>query len=183
MRKDAAARRERLIEVAATLFEREGYDIPLDAIITTSGLGRATLYRNFPDRSALMVAVLGYKLAELERFVEQHEDDSTLLKEFVGKCGLNAVLHAPAIECVKADDPAKGELRASVITMTARADMLLDQIISRSQAAGTLCSGATPAHLRIVNRMLAMAASEPPESQKAMLDVALEIVINGLSPR
>ena len=70
-----------------------------------------------------------------------------------------------------------------MIAMTARADMLLDQIISRSHAAGTLYPGATAAHLRIVNRMLAMAASEPPESQKAMLDVAVEIVIGGLAPR
>lgn len=182
MRKDAAARREKLIEAAATVFERDGYDIPLEMVLTTAGVGRATLYRNFPDRTALMAAVLVYKLDELERFVAAHDDDATLLRAFVRKCGLNALLHAPAINCIRAE-PFKGSVKASVAVMTARADVLLDQIVSRCQAAGTLCAGANRTHLRMVNRMLAMAASEPAERQSDTLNVAIEIVINGLAPR
>ena len=164
------------------LFERDGYDIPLDAIVTTAGLGRATLYRNFPDRTALMAAVLVYKLAELEQFVAAHDDDATLLKAFVRKCGLNVLLHAPAIECLKADT-SEGAVQESIAAMTARADVLLDQIVVRSHAAGTLCRGGTAAHLRIVNRMLAMAACEPSETQTSVLDTAIEIVMAGLAPR
>lgn len=182
MRKDAAARRDKLIEVAAMLFERDGYDIPLDAIVTTAGLGRATLYRNFPDRTALMAAVLVYKLAELEQFVAAHDDDTTLLKAFVRKCGLNVLLHAPAVECLKADT-STGAVQESIAVMTARADVLLDQIVMRSHAAGTLCAGATAAHLRIVNKMVAAAVCEPTEAQSNRLDVAVEIVTGGLSPR
>lgn len=182
MRKDAAARREKLIEVAAMVFERDGYDIPLEAIVATAGVGRGTLYRNFPDRAALMAAVLVYKLDELEQFVAAHEDDATLLKAFVRKCGLNALLHAPAIECVRAGS-SEGALKHSVEAMTARADVLIDEIVARCQAAGTLCSGADREHLRMVNRMLAMAACEPSETQDETLNIAVEIVINGLSPR
>lgn len=179
MRKDAAARREKLIEVAARLFERDGYDIPLEAVIEAAGLGRGTLYRNFPDRSALMAAVLTHKVTSVERFVEEHENDATLLKTFVRHQGLVVTLHSPAILSLQADASRKHELEL----LTKRASVLLEAIVARSRVAGTLRPDVTVNHLRLVTRMLMTTALEPADEQAASLDMAIDIVMRGLEPR
>ncbi len=51
LRKDAAERREALLKAAAEAFARDGLDTPLHVIAEQAGVGRATLYRNFADRS------------------------------------------------------------------------------------------------------------------------------------
>lgn len=179
LRKDAATRREKLIGVAAALFERDGYDIPLEAVIEAAGLGRGTLYRNFPDRAALMAAVLAHKVMSVERFVEEHQDDATLLKTFVRHQGLVVTLHSPAILSLQADASRKQELKL----LTERASVLLETIVVRSCAAGTLRPDVTVNHLRLVTRMLMTTATEPAEEQAASLDMAIDIVMRGLEPR
>ena len=56
-RADAARNRERLLEVAAEAFARDGVDASLEKIAETAGVGVGTLYRHFPTRDALVEAV------------------------------------------------------------------------------------------------------------------------------
>ena len=56
-RADAARNRERLLEVAAEAFAREGVDASLEKIAKAAGVGVGTLYRHFPTRDALVEAV------------------------------------------------------------------------------------------------------------------------------
>jgi AcrR family transcriptional regulator len=71
-RADAARNRERIIEAARKLIARKGVrEITLDDVAKEAGLGRATLYRRFPDRSALMLALLDDHERELQdRIIE-----------------------------------------------------------------------------------------------------------------
>lgn len=57
-RADAVRNREKILEVASTAFEQDGVNISMDAIARQAGVGAGTLYRNFPNRSALIAAVL-----------------------------------------------------------------------------------------------------------------------------
>ncbi|TVT06065.1 TetR/AcrR family transcriptional regulator [Amycolatopsis bartoniae] len=57
MRADARDNRERLLEVAAAAFAREGTQTSLKAIARAAGVGIGTLYRRFPTREALVEAV------------------------------------------------------------------------------------------------------------------------------
>jgi AcrR family transcriptional regulator len=68
VRRDARIRRQRIVDVAVQLYQREGPGVPMDRIAECAGVGRATLYRNFPDRTALSIAVLEH---HLERFAAQ----------------------------------------------------------------------------------------------------------------
>ena len=54
-RDDAATRRRRLLDAADEVFSEQGVNAPLELVIERAGLGRATLYRHFPDRTALMI--------------------------------------------------------------------------------------------------------------------------------
>lgn len=57
MRADAQRNRDRLVEVAAAEFSREGIDASLEEIARVAGVGIGTLYRHFPNRDALLEAV------------------------------------------------------------------------------------------------------------------------------
>ncbi|MGW3076331.1 MULTISPECIES: TetR/AcrR family transcriptional regulator [unclassified Kitasatospora] len=60
LRADASRNRERIVLAARDAFVEHGADAALDEIAKRAGVGNATLYRNFPDRVALIheVAVL-----------------------------------------------------------------------------------------------------------------------------
>nr|BFD90238.1 TetR/AcrR family transcriptional regulator [Kitasatospora sp. Xyl93] len=54
LRADASRNRERIVLAARDAFVEYGADAPLDEIAKRAGVGNATLYRNFPDRMALI---------------------------------------------------------------------------------------------------------------------------------
>jgi AcrR family transcriptional regulator len=58
LRADAVHNRGRILEAARDVFVERGPGAPLDVIARRAGTGIATLYRRFPDREALMRAVV-----------------------------------------------------------------------------------------------------------------------------
>lgn len=80
MRADAAERRTRLLSAGRELFADRGYDVPLDAVAEAAGVGIATLYRNFPTRLDLKLAILEEGLSRsrlvLEEILIEVETDS-----------------------------------------------------------------------------------------------------------
>jgi len=56
LRADAQANHDRLLEVAARSFARDGADASLKAIAAEAGVGIGTLYRRFPTREDLIEA-------------------------------------------------------------------------------------------------------------------------------
>jgi AcrR family transcriptional regulator len=57
-RADARHNRARILEVAADALARDG-DVSLNAVAKLAGVGAGTLYRHFPNREALVLAVYG----------------------------------------------------------------------------------------------------------------------------
>jgi AcrR family transcriptional regulator len=57
LRADARRNYERLVEAASVAFTTRGADASLDEIAKQAGVGSGTLYRHFPTRSDLLVAV------------------------------------------------------------------------------------------------------------------------------
>lgn len=69
LRTDAAQRRRQILDAADEVFSECGVNVPLELVVERSGVGRATLYRNFPDRIALVTALFERGLDALERLV------------------------------------------------------------------------------------------------------------------
>lgn len=57
-RADALRNRERIVTAAREMFVEYGPEVPLDEIARRAGVGNATVYRNFPDRDALVREVV-----------------------------------------------------------------------------------------------------------------------------
>jgi AcrR family transcriptional regulator len=77
LRADAARNREKILAAASELFTEEGADFCVDEIASRAGVGHATVFRRFPTKDDLVIAMLEDRLAELARGAEEaeaHED-------------------------------------------------------------------------------------------------------------
>lgn len=63
-RADAARNRERLLAAAAEMFRENGLTAGVGEIAERAGVGRATLFRNFPTKQALMVALVDHEMRQ-----------------------------------------------------------------------------------------------------------------------
>lgn len=64
-RADATRNAARLVAAARELFAEQGTEAALDDVARRAGIGNATLYRHFPTRSDLLVAVYAEEVAAL----------------------------------------------------------------------------------------------------------------------
>jgi len=78
MRADARRNLEQLLAAARDLVAEKGAGVALDEVAQRAGVGIATLYRRFPDRSALLTGVVLDALEQTrvvaERAAEEHDD-------------------------------------------------------------------------------------------------------------
>lgn len=79
-RADAQRNRTRILAVAERYFAEHGIEGSMDAIAKRAGLGPGTLYRHFPNRDALLAALLQARDEELvarRDAIEREETDAT----------------------------------------------------------------------------------------------------------
>ncbi|PRC46084.1 TetR family transcriptional regulator, partial [Mycobacterium sp. ITM-2017-0098] len=65
LRADAARNRARVLEVAYDTFAADGLAVPIDEIARRAGVGAGTVYRHFPTKEALFVAVIDDRLRRI----------------------------------------------------------------------------------------------------------------------
>ncbi len=65
--------RRALIAAAREVFGESGYSAPLSSIAKRAGVGQGSLYRHFPDRLSIAVAVFDDNIVELEAIASNPE--------------------------------------------------------------------------------------------------------------
>lgn len=65
LRADAQRNYDRLLATAGEVFSERGVDAPLDDIARRAGIGNATMYRHFPTRRDLIIAVYADEVTAL----------------------------------------------------------------------------------------------------------------------
>lgn len=178
LRKDAAERREALLAAARQVFAEEGIDTPLDRIAERAGVGRATLYRNFPGRAEIALAVLTDEVAALgERFARPAGPDAfldfvaALSETLTRNTALGGVVRAaPSPEILT-------PLRAALVKAATPA-------LEVSRAAGVVRADLKPADIRIVSAMLGAALhNAAPAERNVIARRTLEFVLDSLRTR
>lgn len=65
LRADAERNREHVLTIAQEVFAAEGLAVPIDEIARRAGLGVGTLYRHFPTKEALFLAIVVDRMEHL----------------------------------------------------------------------------------------------------------------------
>ncbi|MGW1542562.1 TetR/AcrR family transcriptional regulator [Streptomyces sp. NPDC002309] len=136
-RADALRNRERIIAAAREMFVEHGPDVPLDEIARRAGVGNATVYRNFPDRDALVrevvCSVMDRTALAAEQALAENGDAFAALERFV---------HASADERVSALCPMIAntfdEHHPDLVAARSRVERLVGEVMARAKAAGQL---------------------------------------------
>jgi len=178
LRKDAAHRRDRIIESAASLFRELGYNVPLDDIAAMAGVGRGTLYRNFADRQELALAVLDQELRKFEQFSESVTNEPE---------GLFRVIRALAnITVVNSQLGREVRLNAAVdplVGLMARKDRAVEEPLRRAKTAGMIRADFSVDDVSRAARMIAAPAEFLLASEReAAVDASFTLLLEGMRP-
>jgi AcrR family transcriptional regulator len=141
------ANRRALIAAAREVFAERGYSAPLSVIARRAGVGQGSLYRHFPDRIALAVAVFDENIAELEAVAAKPD---TTLEDFFDVVTDQAIGSTALIDLFMSDpkDP-RTEHLATRVTAVAGA------VLSREQAGGRISRDVTVDDIVLAISMLA----------------------------
>ncbi|MDR6974811.1 AcrR family transcriptional regulator [Streptomyces sp. 3330] len=135
-RADALRNRERIVTAAREMFVEFGADVPLDEIARRAGVGNATVYRNFPDRDALVREVV---CSVLDRMVQAGQ---VALAESDAFGALERFVHASAEERLSALCPMISstfdEHHPDLEGARERVERIIEEVMDRAKAAGQL---------------------------------------------
>lgn len=126
----AADNRRALIAAAREVYAEGGLSAPFSAVAKRAGVGQGSLYRHFPDRTALAVAVFEENIADLEEYIAA--PDRTI-DDLLDRVVDQAMVSTALIELVTADlrDPRVAPLGDRFAAVVAR-------LVAREHAAGRL---------------------------------------------
>ncbi len=180
-RRDAALRRDALIAAAAHSFTTHGYGVPLETIAAAAGVGRATLYRNFPDRAALALAIFSREADRLEAALDPSLPIAQTIEAMV-RNGADAL-------ALKARIAAELHLDRANISrfqeLRLRMERILAPALAAAQRRGEVAVDITPRDLLYSIRM-ASSLVQPYMAEaevSAQIQAALRLLLNGLRPR
>ncbi|AKT51006.1 TetR/AcrR family transcriptional regulator [Arsenicicoccus sp. oral taxon 190] len=141
LRVDAALRRRRILDAAAQVLAEEGADVPMERIARAAGVGVGTLYRRFPDRTALILEVTRDNLERLVAVARTAlQDEATgwdaLVRIMDNPSQLRLVLRPsapmpPGVPEALRADPGLRALRGQMMEV-------LQELVGRAQAEGSM---------------------------------------------
>lgn len=180
LRRDAQFRRERLIAAAVAVFMEEGFDAPLEWVAERAGVGRATLYRNFPDRQSLALAVLQIYLDDLTAKIAASGDRDDAF--FVGIKAL-ADLTIASNGFQKAL-PIKRQSPGYIHSVREGIESILTEPLARAKSAGLIRADFAIEDVHYLPLMLAAGGLAPEDGDtEAGMRWALTLLSNGYAPR
>ncbi|WP_372503027.1 TetR/AcrR family transcriptional regulator [Streptomyces rhizoryzae] len=179
MRADARRNYERLLAEARTAFTEHGTDTSLEDIARRAGVGIGTLYRHFPNRTALMGAVFQGEVEALLGYARELADapqPCTALVDWLRTLITHASTYrglSRALMTASADE-SSGMARCSVPLGEAGAALL-----ARAQRAGAVRRDVSIGDLMQLTNGIALAAEESPDDPQ-LADRLLTLTLRGL---
>jgi AcrR family transcriptional regulator len=168
-RADAQRNYEQLLAAATEVFGERGADAPLDEVARRAGIGNATMYRHFPTRSDLLIAVYADEVAALcargGALLEAGAPGAALfewLRAFVAHVATKRQL-------AQTISPAEGQPRSELFRQWHESmHETADALVERARRAGALAAGVTAADLLAMANGIALAAADAPQSERLL---------------
>ncbi len=135
LRSDARRNREKILAAASELFARDGAGLCMDDLARRAGVGHATVFRRFPNKEELILAMFEDRLADVAASVEQAARADDAWEGIVA--AMTAIAERQArdrglMEAVGAEVFGSPRLRAARERVIAP----MTELLARAQAAG-----------------------------------------------
>lgn len=180
LRRDAQLRRDQLIAAAVEIFMEDGFDVPLEWVAERAGVGRATLYRNFPDRQSLALAVLQIYLDDLSQKIAASSDRDDAF--FVGIKAL-ADLTIASNGFQKAL-PIKRQSPSYIHSVRTGIEAILSEPLARAKSAGLISADFPLEDIHYLPLMLAAGGLAPENGDtEAGMRRAFALLAGGYAPQ
>ncbi|MFG1943939.1 TetR/AcrR family transcriptional regulator [Nonomuraea sp. NPDC048826] len=155
----AAANRAALIAAAREVFAGAGYDAPLSMVARAAGVGQGSLYRHFPDRVSLALAVFEDSMAELEALAAR--PDATL-DDVLGLITEQSIASTAFVAMVTV--PPQPDER--ILALRERVAKLLAGRLPEARRAGRVRAGVTADDLVLAVGMVALLLAKVPARER-----------------
>ncbi len=181
LRSDARRNRERILAAASEVFAERGMEASTDEIAARAGVGHATVFRRFPTKHDLIVAVLEDRITEMITVAEEAVagDDAWAglrrVMEFGGE------RYAEDRCLVEAVGPDWGATAPQLREAKARLSALLAGLLRRAQAAGQVRPDLEPDDLGVL-LTAALRAVPPRPDQPDAWRRYLGVILDGMRP-
>ena len=136
-RADAERNRRRLLDAAAEVFGERGLDVGVAEIAQRAGVGRGTLFRNFPTKEDLIAAIVVDQMndaAQRGRALLDAPDPGAALFEFLDDMAGRQQRARALFEAVQDEFLANEDIRAGHHAIVS----VLDALLTRAQKAGAV---------------------------------------------
>jgi AcrR family transcriptional regulator len=177
-RADARRNHDTILAVARDAFADGGSAISMAEIARRAGVGMATLYRNFPNRQALLEALYRDNVAQLAASADElaelppWEALTTWLRRFAAYFGTKRAIAAELLD--------RGDERDAVFSDSRRALFAAaGSLLERAQQAGEARADATLDEVMD----LVVGIAKIPSADPGHVDRVLTIALDGLRPR
>jgi AcrR family transcriptional regulator len=168
--------RRALIEAAREVFAESGFAAPLSAVARRAGVGQGSLYRHFPDRIALAVAVFDENIEDLETLAAR--PDATL-GELFDAVTEQAIGSSALLDMITAaeHDPRAEHLRTRITAV-------IEVILARDQGAGRIGKHVEVADVLLsISMVCLLLPRSVPEERTAVAGRARALFRSAFAPR
>lgn len=155
----AAENRVALLAAAKAAFAEHGLDVPLNLIARTAGVGQGSLYRHFPNREAIILAVFEENLGQLESMVANVE---STLDELLAEIFDQIVEVAVLFDLFRLPDSSDPRL----VDIIGRLHALLDEKLADDTRRGSVRQGVTAEEIFLAVGMLGALLNKTPERER-----------------
>jgi AcrR family transcriptional regulator len=182
LRADAERNRQRLLAAAKDLFATRGLDVTLDDIARHAGVGTGTAYRRFPNKGALIDALMVDRIGELAEIARE------CLEEPDPWVGLTSYFERAL--ALQASDRGLKEVLFSSGRGRERSDHarrkiapVVTRLVRRAKDAGVVRPDIDTSDVPLINFMLNTIVDFSRDIEPALYKRYLAIVLDGLRPR
>jgi AcrR family transcriptional regulator len=180
-RADAERNRRRLLDAAAELFGERGLDVGVAEIAQRAGVGRGTLFRNFPTKDDLIAAIVVDAMSQasaLGRQLLESPGAGDALFKFLDAASARQQRSRALFEAVEETFLVNPEIRA------AHADVVdvLGQLLSRAQDAGEVRTDVAAFDVLMLLKGICETAAAFQQLDPQISERQLDLVRAALSP-
>ncbi|GAA3447585.1 TetR/AcrR family transcriptional regulator [Planomonospora venezuelensis] len=169
----AAENRAALIAAAREVFASDGYEAPLTSITRAARVGQGSLYRHFPDRVSLALAVFEDGVKELESLAAE---PGTTLDDMLALMTEQMIASTAFVDMVSAfpADP-------RILRVGDRVTELLDGLLAQARQAGRIRADVTAGDLMLAIGMVAgILAKKPAAARRETAGLAWRLLRAGI---